>query len=61
MIEELNEIDSPFITEEFGKLQVTEKIVKAFLFNNPVGTYLFTIEESNKLSIYLIKSYINAD
>lgn len=51
--------DYPFITEEFGKLQLQERIVKAYLHNSPVGTYLFTIEEDNKLSIYLIKSYIN--
>jgi hypothetical protein len=55
----LSENDYPFITEEFGKLQVQEKVLKSFIFNNPIGTYLFTTEEGSKLSIYVIKSYIN--
>ena len=32
---------------------------KAFLFNNPLGTYLFTLEDGDRLSIYIIKSYVN--
>ncbi|CDW75572.1 UNKNOWN [Stylonychia lemnae] len=49
----------PFITEEFGKLQLQENVLRAFLFNNPTGTYLFTLEEGKKLCIYIIKSYIS--
>lgn len=51
--------EHPFITEEFGKLSLNEKVLKSFIFNNPVGTYLFTIEEGKKLSIFIIKGYIN--
>lgn len=47
------------MTEEFGKLQLQDRVHKAFLFNNPLGTYLFTLEEGNRLSIYIIKSYVN--
>eukprot|EP00347_Sterkiella_histriomuscorum_P017818 403347867 len=53
------EIQYPFVTEEFGKLQLRENVLKAQLFNNPSGTYLFTIEEGQKLSIYIIKGYIS--
>jgi len=50
----------PFITEEFGKLQITDKILKAFLFNGHNATYIFTIEENKIVSIYIIKSYMNS-
>ncbi len=49
----------PFITEEFGKLQLNEKVLKGYLFNLSGGTYIFTIEENRVISIYIIKSYIN--
>ena len=42
----------PFKTEEFGKLSLAEKIKRAYIYNNPVGTYLFTIEAGFKMSIY---------
>ena len=48
----------PFVTEEFGKLQLGEKILKAFLFNGHNSTYIFTIEEGKIVSIYMIKSFI---
>jgi len=51
--------DYPYSVEEFGKLEIVDVVKKAFLFNNPVGTYLFTIEEGNKLSIYIIKGYVS--
>ncbi len=51
--------EQPFNTEEFGKLQLNDKVLKAFLYNNPVGTYLYTLEEGKRLSIYIIKGYIN--
>ncbi len=49
----------PFITEEFGKLQLEEKVLKSFLFNTSSGTIIFTLEEGKVVSIYIIKSYIN--
>ena len=55
-LKETNEF--PFITEEFGKLEVNEKVDRAYLFNSPVGTYLYTLEEQRKLSVYIIKSYV---
>ena len=51
--------DYPYSVEEFGKLQIDDQVVKAFLFNNPVGTFLFTLEKSKKLSIYIIKGYVS--
>ncbi len=50
----------PFIGEEFGMLQLQEKMLKGFVFNTPNGSYLFSLEDGNKMSIYVIKSYINA-
>lgn len=47
----------PFITEEFGKLPLNEKVLKGYLFNLVGGTYIFTIEEKKIISIYIIKSY----
>jgi hypothetical protein len=39
-------VEYPFNLEEFGKLVLYEKVCTAYLYNNPVGTYLFTIEEN---------------
>lgn len=49
----------PFVTEEFGKLQLPDVVKRAFLFNSAQGNYLFTIEQDKKLSIYIIKGYVN--
>lgn len=45
--------------KEFGKLSPQERIEKAFIFNNSAGIFLITLEENNKLGIYIIKGYIN--
>ena len=46
----------PFKVEEFGKLTLPEKILRAYIFNTVHGTHLFALEEDKKLSLYILKS-----
>ena len=49
------------MAEEFGKIEIKDKIIKASLFNTPNGTSLFTFEEGRKISIYSIIAYVKRD
>ncbi len=48
---------NPFVVEEFGKLHLPNQVQKSFIFYTNNGTMLFTFEEEQKLSIFMIKAF----